>query len=228
MHETIRIATDEGPREIVLRDVERRPASSGQCDLVHIETDRGRIDCCFYPVPGAAAGVVMVGGVGGGFDTPARGLYPRLCEDLQRRGIGALRVRYRYATNLTEAVLDTVAGIEFLKSEGMVSIGLVGHSLGGAVVIQAAVNDSAVDAVVTLSTQSLGAAPVSRLKGEASVLVIHGKEDSILPFSSSVYTYRRAHEPKKLVLYDGAGHMLDEVADAVYREVKDWLVDRLG
>ncbi|MDN7024276.1 hypothetical protein FGU65_05115 [Methanoculleus sp. FWC-SCC1] len=144
------------------------------------------------------------------------------------RGIGALRVRYRSATNLTEAVLDTAAGVEFLKAEGVTSIGLVGHSFGGAVVIQAAANDDAVDTVVTLATQSLGAAPVSRLKPEASVLVIHGKEDGILPPSSSVSTYQRAHEPKALILYEGAGHMLDEVAGTVSRDVMEWLLGRLG
>ncbi|RXE56076.1 hypothetical protein ABH15_07775 [Methanoculleus taiwanensis] len=224
----VRVTVDGESREAAVRGVERRPAASGPYDSVHIETSRGRVDCHYYAASGAKKGVIMVGGVGGGFDTPACGLYPRLCEDLQRLGISALRVRYRYATNLAEAVLDTVIAIRFLKGEGALSIGLIGHSLGGAVVATAAANDEAVDTVVTLSTQSYGIAPVSRLKPSTSVLVIHGEKDAILPPASSVYAHQLAHEPKRLILYEGAGHMLDEAADAVYREVKDWLVENLG
>lgn len=139
----------------------------------------------------------------------------------------SLRVKFRVPNDLAEATFDTAAGINFLKSRGVRSIGLIGHSFGGAVVIRAAANDPAVRTVVTLSTQSYGVDPVVRLKNGTPILLIHGKEDKVLPPSSSVYTYGLAHEPKKLVLYEGAGHSLDEVADEVYEEVKNWILANL-
>ncbi len=94
-------------------------------------------------------------------------------------------------------------------------------------VIQAAVNDQAVRTIVTLSTQGFGANRVSQLKKGTSVLLIHGKEDRVLSSVSSAYVYRLAHEPKRLILYEGAGHTLDEVADEVYNEVKGWIIANL-
>src|SRR4051812_2375306 len=78
---------------------------------VVLPTDRGEIECRWYPAEGSRLAAVFVGGIGGGFDTPGRGrLYPQLCEGLPAEGIAALRVRYRHATDLAEATLDVLAG----------------------------------------------------------------------------------------------------------------------
>jgi thioesterase domain-containing protein len=100
-------------------------------------------------VTGAKQAAIWVGGVGGDWDTPAQGLYPRLCQELTSEGIASLRVHYRYPTELVEAVLDVLAGITFLQDEGIESIALIGHSFGGAVVIQAAAQAEDVHTVVT-------------------------------------------------------------------------------
>jgi hypothetical protein len=120
------------------------PGEAGKYHLVRIDTSRGRILCHYYTAEEARRGAVFVGGVGGGFDTPAQGLYPRLARELREQGISSLRVRYRHPTDLDEATLDTVIGIQFLKSQGVRSIGVVGHSLGGAVVVRAAAHDPSV------------------------------------------------------------------------------------
>jgi alpha-beta hydrolase superfamily lysophospholipase len=71
------------------------------------------------------------------------GLYLRLFSSLARIGIDGLRVRYRHPTDLLECVFDTLAGVAFLKEKCRTkAIRLVGHSFGGAVVIQAAVQAS--------------------------------------------------------------------------------------
>ncbi len=101
-----------------------------------------------------------------------------------------LRIRYRFPTDLIEATFDTVAGKNFLKSQGIELIGLVGHPLGGAVVIQAAVNDQTVRTIVTLSTQGFGANRISQLKKGTSSLLIHGKEDRVLPSVDTFYHYK--------------------------------------
>lgn len=205
-------------------------------ELVKLDTERGEVVCrnyyyssnTRYPAPSVA--VVYVTGVGGGWGTPAIGLYPRLCCSLARIGIDGLRVRYRYPTDLLESVFDTLAGVAFLKEECRTkAIGLVGHSFGGAVVIQAAVQASdIVSTIVTLATQSYGAAhEVSKLKQGTSALVIHGSDDKVLPAYCSEQVYQKAHEPKQIVLYKGAGHGLEEVSEEIYELVYDWLVNKL-
>jgi pimeloyl-ACP methyl ester carboxylesterase len=105
----------------------------------------------------------------------------------------------------------------------------VGHSFGGAVVIQSAVEASdIVSTIVTLATQSYGAAhEVSKLKQGTSALMIHGSDDKVLPVYCSEQLYQKAHEPKQIVLCEGAGHGLDEVSEEVYELVYGWLVNNL-
>lgn len=201
--------------------------------LVKLDTQRGEIVCRYYSSNThnpASVAVVYVTGVGGGWGTPAIGLYPRLCCSLARIGIDGLRVRYRHPTDLLESVFDTLAGIAFLREEHRIkAIGLVGHSFGGAVVIQAAVQASdIVSTLVTLATQSYGAAHViSKLKYGTSALMIHGSDDKVLPAYCSEEVYQKAHDPKQIVLCQGASHGLDEVSEEVYELVYDWLVNSL-
>ena len=204
-----------------------------QYELVKVDTERGEIVCRYYSSNthrSASVAVVYVTGVGGGWGTPAIGLYRRLCCSLARIGIDGLHVRYRYPTDLLESVFDTLAGVAFLKEARRTkAIGLVGHSFGGAVVIRAAVQASdIVSTIVTLATQSYGAAhEVSKLKRGTSALMIHGSDDKVLPAYCSEQVYQKAHEPKQIVLCKGAGHGLDEVSEEVYELVYDWLVNSL-
>lgn len=201
--------------------------------LVKLDTQRGEIVCRYYSSNThnpASVAIVYVTGVGGGWGTPAIGLYPRLCCSLARIGIDGLRVRYRHPTDLLESVFDTLAGIAFLREEHRIkAIGLVGHSFGGAVVIQAAVQASdIVSTLVTLATQSYGAAhAISKLKHGTSALMIHGSDDKVLPAYCSEEVYQKAHDPKQIVLCEGAGHGLDEVSEEVYELVYGWLVNSL-
>jgi len=194
---------------------------------VVLETGRGPVEARHYPAEGATRGAVWVGGVGGGFDTPARGLYPRLCADLTGRGIQSLRVRFRRPTELEEAVHDVLAGLSFLERQGVSEAAVIGHSFGGAVALQAAAaQPRLVRTVVTLATQGFGADVAQSL--DAALLVIHGEADEVLAPQCSIYVHRLARGPKKLVLVPGSGHCLDETAEAVCHDVRDWLVDHLG
>ncbi|KAA0678749.1 alpha/beta hydrolase [Roseomonas genomospecies 6] len=202
---------------------------------VRLDTDRGTVDARFYPAPGPAPdgrkaagtlGVIWLGGVGGGFDSPARGLYPRLAGALTAEGIASLRIRYRNPRALDEAVYDALCGLTFLGQKGIHHVALVGHSFGGAVAIQAAAsNRGAVCTVATLATQGLGTDAVADLS--CPVLLIHGEADEVLKPMCSIHVHRMAREPKKLVLMPGAGHCLDETAEAVCHEVRDWLKAQL-
>jgi hypothetical protein len=100
--------------EMIVQDVEVGERHQEGYHPVKLTTSREDIYCRYYPVTGAKHAAIWVGGVGGDWDTPAKGLYPRLCEELTSEGIASLRVRYRYPTDLVEAVLDVLAGITFL------------------------------------------------------------------------------------------------------------------
>lgn len=213
--------------EMIVEGVEVEPQQE-EYHPVKLITSRGSIHCRYYPVEGADKAVIYVGGVGGGWDTPARGLYPLLCEVLRKEGIAALRVRYRYPTNLGESILDVLAGLTYLQDQGIEEFALVGHSFGGAVVIQAATQSPDVHTVVTIATQSYGADTVAELATGCSLLLLHGTHDQVLSPRCSQQVYQLALEPKRLILYPDAGHGLDEVADEVYLMVRDWIVQQLN
>lgn len=212
--------------ETIILDVERDQKDS--YEFVQIETSRGKVECAYYRAEGTDKGVIMVTGVTGGFDTPADSLYPRLSADLKGIGISSLRIKFRNPKDLSEALIDVLVGMEFLKSENIGIFGLIGHSFGGAVVVQAAFNNKSVKTIVLLSTQGYGIAPISFLPKDTSVFLIHGEEDEIISPDVSVQAYDLAHEPKRIEIYDAkAGHKLDNVADEVYVEIKDWIMKYL-
>lgn len=192
-----------------------------------ITTNRGEISCRYYKSFGTKLGAIWVGGVGGDFDTPAKDLYPELSRKLKEDNISSLRIQYRYPTKLDECVYDVIAGIKFLEGEGISSIALTGHSLGGAVVIQAALMSKSVSTLITLATQSYGADNVKDLPEETSILLIHGKDDSVLPASCSRAIFGLAHDPKERVILNSNGHCLEESAEEVKEIVYNWIVSKL-
>jgi len=179
-----------------------------------------------YEAQPPRGGVIWVGGVGGGFDSPARDLYPELAEELTAHDLLSLRVRYRSATDLAQCILDVREAIAWLGERTEGPLGLIGHSLGGAVVIRAALLEPRVRTVVCLAPQSYGTDGVEKLAPK-SLLLIHGDRDEILPDTCSRSIYARAAMPKTLQIVPGAGHVLDEDADGVKRTVRSWLVREL-
>ncbi|WP_414468796.1 alpha/beta hydrolase [Methanobacterium sp. ACI-7] len=194
---------------------------------VTLKTDRGDILCRYYKVPNSKLGAIWVGGVGGGFDTPSKDLYPELSKKLMNENISSLRIQYRNPVNMEECIYDVITGIIFLEREGISEIALTGHSLGGAVVIQAAAVSSSIKTVVTLATQSFGTDNVKEFNKGTSILLIHGSEDSILPVSCSRMVYGIAHEPKERVILSGNGHCLEESANEVKKLVYNWILSEL-
>ncbi|RPI31957.1 MAG: alpha/beta hydrolase [Chloroflexota bacterium] len=185
-------------------------------------TDSGPIHCRFHPTKPCNQAILWVGGAGGGLDGPAGGLYARLAERMASKGIASLRLDYRRPNQLLECTLDTLIGIAYLESVGCESIVLVGHSFGGAVVISAAVNSDSVVGVTALSSQTYGTNQVSEM-GYRSLLLIHGGNDRVLPDICSREIYQRAGQPKKLIIYPGCGHGLDECREELDRDLSSWL-----
>lgn len=198
-------------------------------DVEHLRlvTDAGDIDCRLHGTDTGDAAVLWVFGAGGGLGGPAGGLYPRLAERLRPEGIASLRLDYRRPGSLEACVLDVLLGIAYLGSRGQSRVVLVGHSFGGAVVVTAGAVSEAVIAVAALSSQTYGTQAVSRLSPRP-LLLLHGTEDEVLPDTCSRDLYRRAGEPKRLILYPGCRHGLDQCREELDRDLLMWLRQVLG
>jgi len=196
-----------------------------------IPSARGAIAARFDPpAPGRRAAALLVGGGDGGFDGPAEALYPDLVDDLAALGCGALRLDFRihrFPNDPAEGVFDVLAGIEYLASEGIDRVALVGHSFGGAVVIEAGVRSQHVVAVATLATQTAGAQHVAEL-APTPLLLVHGLADIRLSPESSRLLYRYAGEPKRLELLEGATHSLRQRRADVRRLLVAWFAEHLA
>ncbi|PYE53125.1 alpha/beta hydrolase [Deinococcus yavapaiensis] len=214
---------DEGAVDIRLLDVDVA-GREGAANVVRLRTSRGSVDTRLHrPASGlGGAGVLWVFGAGGGLGGPAGGLYARLADVLAPQGVTSLRVDYRLPNHLVECTLDVQVGAAYLEALGVTRLVLVGHSFGGAVVINAGANCDAVIGVVALSSQTYGADAVGKLSPR-SLLLLHGEADEILSDACSRFLFERAGEPRELRLYPGCRHGLDECRDAVDRDLLAWL-----
>src|SRR5690606_39135217 len=122
------------------------------------------------------------------------------------RGVTLLRLNYRHPNYFEECVADVLAGCSFLAGIGAVALALVGHSFGGAVAIKATQLSPLVAGVAALSPQLFGTRQVEVLG--RPLLLVHGAEDEILSHEASEDIYRRAEDPRRLVLFADTGHNL--------------------
>lgn len=205
--------------ELAIQQVAAHPERDGNLRVL-IQTSRGEIRAVLHPCAAEPGAVIYVGGALGGFEGPANDLYGRLANRLRPRVTG-LRLHYRQPGEFQECVLDVMAGVSFLKGVGAGDIALVGHSFGGAVVIKAGELAAAVSGVAALSPQLYGTRTVERLA--KPLLLVHGMKDGILDHAASEDIHARALEPKRLVLYSEADHLLTQAADEVEELLASWL-----
>ena len=215
--------TEEDTVEINLVGIDRS-GRDGTADVVRLQTNRGTIDTRLHEPPDGVgtAGIIWVFGAGGGLSGPAGGLYTRLAAVLAPEGITSLRLDYRAPNDLVECTLDVLVGAALLETLGVRRLILVGHSFGGAVVINAGANSDTVLGVAALSSQTYGADAVSELSPR-SLILLHGSADEVLPDSCSRLLYARAGEPKELHLYPGCRHGLDECREQIDRDLVAWV-----
>ncbi len=138
-----------------------------------------------------------------------------------------LRLHYRKPNEFQECVLDVLGGVSFLRGIGAQRVALVGHSFGAAVVIKAGELSELVVAVAALSPQVYGTRTVERL-APRSLLLAHGTADKILDAKASRDIYARAGEPKRLELFEGAGHSLRSCAGELFELVQGWLMEAVS
>ena len=197
---------------------------------IELASERGGVRCALHSVDGAASAVVMVGGGDGGLVGPAEEIYPTLGEDLAGLGVATLRVDFRihrFPGDVEEGVHDVLVGVRYLIEQGVERVGVLGHSFGGAVVIEAAVREPAIRSVVTLATQTAGAQRVGEI-APRPLLLVHGLDDVRLSADCSRMLHRMAGEPKQLELLEGATHSLRQRREDVRELVRGWFVETLG
>jgi pimeloyl-ACP methyl ester carboxylesterase len=90
-----------------------------------------------------------------------------------------VRLNYRMPNEFGECVLDTMAGLTFLKAVQYERVALIGHSFGGAVAINAGTLAPIVTTVTAVSSQLFGAHVVGEL-APRPLLLLHGTADTIL------------------------------------------------
>ena len=117
--------------------------------------------------------------------------------------------------------------MSFLKGLGASRVALVGHSFGGAVVIKAGELSPIVSAVAALSSQRFGTSTVENLSPKP-LLLVHGTGDTVLLPAASEDIYKRARDPKRLVLFEGASHSLIESEPDLSELLEEFLVGVIG
>ena len=192
--------------------------------ILDIHTNAGVINCRLHRAANVRAAVLWVFGSGGGLGGPAGGMYSRLARILEREGWTSLRLDYRHPGRLMSCVLDALAGIHVLEQMGLRHVVLVGHSFGGAVVISAGAASPSAVGVAAMSSQVGGTGAVDKLSPRP-LLLMHGTADEILPSVSSEDIFARALEPKKLLLYPGCKHGLDQCREKIDSDLLAWIRD---
>lgn len=191
---------------------------------VTIQTKRGPISMHYYPGKNANTGLVVVGGIGTGFDSPAAGLYERLGNDLTTNGVSTVHLCFRQIDPFPDTVHDVRAAINWLKQIGIKKVILIGHSLGGASVISAASYEPDVIGAAALCSQPYGANQVSTMT-DKRLFVGAGLFDVVEPPCWSSSIYREARCDKQLHYYP-ALHTLDSSGNAVYKALHKWIIDQ--
>lgn len=83
-----------------------------------LRTTRGEIPIIVHAAEAPGPTVLCISGAIGGFDGPGM-LYVRLGQELPRLGITVARLNYRMPNEFGECVLDTMAGLTFLKANAV-------------------------------------------------------------------------------------------------------------
>lgn len=171
--------------------------------------------------------VLACGGALGGVLGPGDGAYHDVGVELAAVGIATLRVGYRAPNDLDHCVHDLLAAAALATDRGAERFVVMGHSFGGAVAVQAGVHlGERTAGVVTLATQSAGCEEGEALAmAGVPVLLLHGANDSILPFFSSQMVQMLTGGELDILDTD---HAFSGVGEELRNRLRTWIPDRFA
>jgi alpha-beta hydrolase superfamily lysophospholipase len=168
------------------------------------------------------------------------------------RGCGRSQGFFSEVTSLEARVNDLKAAVQCIRGRTDIGrrIGIFGSSMGGAVCLSAS-KSICPDAIVTYAAplmsrsirvvgdgNGIGTMPgwlrrpfdisnhISRLR---NLLIFHGDEDNVVPFSDALKIFAQSTEPKRLVTQPGGDHpMSDEMHQRTFiKQTVRWFEDFL-
>jgi dienelactone hydrolase len=215
----------DGELQLSIKGVALQPQGESDYRLV-LRTSRGDIRGEFTVCEGETGAALMLSGADPnpdrGFAGPADGIYVALATALRAQRVSTLRLAYRQPGEFDECLADALGALSFLKGIGAERVVVAGHSFGGAVAIRAGTLAPIVSGVVAMSSQLHGAREVAEL-APRPLLLVHGLDDQWLEATASETIYAWAQEPKRLVLYEGAGHSLIQCRDELLELLSAWI-----
>jgi fermentation-respiration switch protein FrsA (DUF1100 family) len=191
-----------------------------------LDTSAGVLETRWYEVAKPDTAVLWLGDAGGGFDSPAAGLFDRLAEAYQQRGVGSLRVQFRQPGDAAQVGLDALVATHLLQRLEVARIVVVAWGVSAAGALEAARQFPTVAAVALLAPK--GAAATAAAGLGRPLLILHGTGDRVAPTSTARDLLAKADEPKRIVYYPDAEHDLATCAADVEAELAGWLDRQLG
>lgn len=186
-------------------------------DLINFDTqDGGKIEAAFFSANSTKVVIFAHGAV---FSKES---WYFLCEQLQVLNIAALSLDFRgygqsKAGKSSNKSLDILAADEWLQTKGFTEISLVGGSMGGAAMLAALPEVSALVSKVVLLAPA-GGQPIKSV--EIDKLFIVSTDEGLYPRVEQIYT--QSVQPKKLKEFAGtahAQHMFKEAYAAALTEL---------
>ena len=191
-----------------------------------LDTSNGILETRWYEVPQAQAAILWLGDTGGGFDSPANGLFDRLAESFKDQGVASLRVQYRKPADATQNGLDALVSAFMLQRLEVARLVVVAWGVGALGALEATRGFETVAAVALLAPYGLKPGAAAGLG--RPLLVLHGTADRVAPTQGARDLLAQAEEPKRIVYYPEADHGLQTVAAEVEADLAAWLARQLG
>jgi putative redox protein len=124
-------------------------------------------------------------------------------------------------TNFSSNVDDLIVAADFLESNYEAPQILIGHSFGGAAVLQAAARISASAAVVTIAAPADPQQEFVNMKAalqnlNKALLVLHSPLDETVGIENAAQIFQTARHPKSFISLDKADHLLSNPVDSLY------------
>ena len=219
----LKAAYGHSPTFIKIKDAKIKVSSNQVQNMnqstINLKTNRGAtVHCILWSCDSPRGVVITAAGAGGG---PGPGgsdgpycLFQRLATNLPKQhGITVIQIIYHEFSDFQVAVDDILAAIDYTKGILSVSVGIVllGWSMGGAAVVEAAYQrGKQVKGIITIGGQTVGGENANKLDSETAFAILHGSNDNCISPAAANHFYSLAGGASKrnliLKMFPGEDH----------------------